>query len=416
MRAGGPHERAAAAVLLLVARTVYAFNWYNIGALPTPIEHRFGIGTVEFGIVLGAFLLGAGLFQVPAGLAAIRWGNRTTALASLAVMGAFCLATAFSTSWEALAALRFGAGASAAFFFAPGLGFVTAYFPPGSRGPMIGTYNAGFSLGSAVGLFGGAVIAETYGWSATLAVGGILLLGVFPLVSLLLPREPAAHRGIVPQGREILAAARPVVRSRGLWAIALGGAGLWAGFYIAAQYFVEFAHVAHPTWSLALAAAVPSAMILAEIPGGPFGGWSGERSRDMRRHLVLWGITSGGILAVLPFLSFALVWPAFVVLGFADGVTFAMFYLVPTFLPELRGRGFALSVALLNSIQIFVGSALAIAFAVIAAGLGYVAAWAFAGVASVGFLPALLMLGGVGGRSPGTVPAARIGSDGEGPL
>ncbi len=121
--------RLPAVGILFLARTVYAFNWYNIGALATLLEPAFGIGTAEFGIVLGMFLLGAGIFQVPAGFAAMRWGNRTTSLVALVVMGGFTLASAFSPNWIVLAGLRFGAGAGAALFFAPALGLVALVLP-----------------------------------------------------------------------------------------------------------------------------------------------------------------------------------------------------------------------------------------------------------------------------------------------
>ena len=64
------------------------------------------------------------------------------------------------------------------------------------------------------------------------------------------------------------------------------------------------------------------------------------------------------------------------------------------------------------------GSALAIGFAVIAAGHGYPAAWLFAGAVTVGFLPFLALMRPVRGRvfpgrpvaaAPGTGAADRSG-------
>lgn len=392
-----PRERANAAAVLLIARTVYAFNWYDIGAVPTLVDRQYGIGTVEFGLVLAAFLLGAAIFQVPAGFAAMRWGNRTVSLGAVAGMGAFCLASGFAPSWPVLAALRFGAGVGAAFFFAPALGLITTYFPEGSRGPVIGIYNGGFSLGSAAGLIGGAIVAETYGWGVSLALGGAMLLAVLPAGLLKLPALPP--RTPVPRWTDVARAARPILKSRRLWALTLSGSGLWAGYFIAAQYFVEFASAAHPLWGLALAAAVPTVMILVEIVSGPLGGYFAERSHDMRRLYLVWGLLAGGLLALLPFLSFDLIWPAFLLLGFAAGVNWSVLYLIPSYLSELSGEGFSLAVALLNSIQIFLGSGLALLFAVVAAYGGFTLAWLFAGAVSLAFLPALVAVGRVGGRS-----------------
>ncbi len=223
-----------------------------------------------------------------------------------------------------------------------------------------------------------------------------MLLAVLPAGLLKLPVSP--RTGPALPWSSVTRAARPILRSRRLWALTLSGAGLWAGYYIAAQYFVEFASSAHPAWSLALAAAVPTVMILVEIVSGPLGGWFAERSRDMRRLYLAWGLLAGGLLTLVPFLSFALIWPAFLLLGFAAGVNWSVLYLVPSYLPELEGEGFSLAVALLNSIQIFLGSGLAFLFAVVAAFAGFSLAWVFAGAVSLAFLPALVAVGRVGGR------------------
>jgi len=379
-------RRAAAAWTLLVARAVYAYNWYDVGGVLPLIGTHFAVGTVPRGVVLASFLAGAAVFQLPAGIVAMRWGTRRTSIAALAGMGAFALASAFSPDWIVLALLRFGAGAGAAFFFAPALGLVTTYYPSGGRGLMIGAYNGAFSVGSGIGLFASAYLGPQVGWSPTIALGGILLLGVavaaVPLVPAA-PNEARVERGAV--GRT----AAPILRSRALWALAIGGGGLWGGFYIAAQYFVNFAHSVHPSWSLALAAAAPTVMIAVEVAGGPIGGWFGERSADLRRPLVLWGVATGALLAIVPFLGLVPGVLAFVPLGFADGVTFALLYLLPTYFPEVRGNVVAFSLALENFVQILLGAGLAVVFALVAASAGYDWAWLFAGVSTVAFLPAL---------------------------
>ena len=194
-----PSERRAAASMLVLARIVYAFNWYNMGAVLFLVGKGFDANPGELGIVLGAFLVGAGIFQVPAGLWAMRRGYRSTSIFALGLMGVFCLASALSPNWEVLALLRFGAGAGAAFFFAPALGLVSSYYPVGSRGPVIGVYNSGFSIGSAVGLFAGALIGEAVGWPWSLAVGRIGLLVLCFGAAVILP--PLRRSVSVPDWR-----------------------------------------------------------------------------------------------------------------------------------------------------------------------------------------------------------------------
>jgi len=372
---------------LFFARAVYAFNWYDIGAVLPIVRQQWGTAPIHLVVVLSAFLVGAGIFQLPAGFTALRWGNRATAIAALAVMAAFTLASSVAPNWIVLAATRFGAGAGAAFFFAPALGLATSYYPAGTRGPVIGIFNAGFSLGSGISLVAGALVGLAIGWHWALAVGGLLLVAGTAVAFVLLPRVP--NEGSPSRARDLWRASAPVLTSVPLWALALGTSGLWSAFYVAAQAFPLYASSAHPAWGLALIDAIPTAMIVAEIPGGPVGGWLGERRGELRWTLALWGILTAALLALVPYFGLTDTWGAFLLLGFADGAVFAVLYLIPTYLPQLGRSEFALALALLNSIQIFIGGGFALVFAYVAVRQGYPVAWLLTGAFAAGLLPLL---------------------------
>ncbi len=326
-------------------------------------------------------------------------------LAALVVMGVFATASAFSPNWYVLAALRFGVGAGAACFFAPALGLVATYYPAGQRGPIIGLYNAGFSLGAAIGILAGAVVGLAFGWNWALLVGGIGLLVGAALATFALPETaaPERHRSMAA----LWGAARPVLRSRPIWALAIGLTGLWGAYYIVAQYFVEFSSDVHPAWSLALAAALPSVMIVVEIVSGPVGGWIAERQQDLRTAIVLFGVPSGIAILFVPFLPLSELAVVFVFLGFANGVVFANLYLIPSYRPEVEGEGLTLALALINCVQIAGGSALAIAFGYLAVYSGYTVAWVFAGIVGIVTLPLIVWVPGFRGRPAST----QAGSD-----
>ncbi len=399
-----PLAGRSAVPTLMVARVVYAFNWYNVGAVLPLLGTHLKATTPELGIVVSSFLIGAATFQLVAGFAVLRWGNRTVSVFALFLMGGFATASAFAPNWIVLSALRFGAGAGAAFFFAPALGLITSYYPPGTQGPVIGIYNSGFSVGSGVGLFGGAFLGAELGWSYALLAGGAALLVCAVVATFVIP--PAgpvrAHRAV----RELWDAALPTLRSRSLWALSVATAGLWAAYVLAAQYFIQFAATDHPTWPIAIAAGIPTLMIVLEIPGGPIGGLMGERQAEMRRVILPWGAASGILFFLIPYLAFPALFALFAVLGFADGVVFAVLYLLPVYLPETRGENLSLGLALLNSIQIFLGSALALAFAFVAGAFGYTPAWWFTGVIALAPLP---LLAWVSGRH-GPVARPAVGS------
>jgi MFS family permease len=381
---------------------VYAFNWYNVGAVFSLLETGLHAGTEEIGIVLGAFLVGVGLFQVPAGLASLRYGARRVSLFALVVMGAAGVLSAASPNWQILALTRFVAGVGAAFFFSPALSLVASYFPTGHRGPVIGLYNGGFSLGGTVGIFGGAALGYAYGWPIALLVGGVALLGAAFVALALLPK---ASREGQPNLASLWSASRPVLRSRSIWALSLALTGFWAAIYVVAQYFVAYGTAVHPTWGLAVIAALPSIVIFISFPGGPIGGWLGERARDQRRLIALFAVGAGLAVLAIPFSPLWALWGVCVLLGFTDGVVFAVLYLIPTYLPETHGEGLALGVAVVNSIQVFLGSGFAIGFGFIAADWGYFDAWIITAFLSLILLPLLLLVEPATGRA--TVDASR---------
>jgi predicted MFS family arabinose efflux permease len=386
------------ALLLFITRVIYAFNWYNIGAVLPLVGRTFHATTSALGIVLGAFLVGVGIFQIPAGLVDLRWGPRRTSLFGAALMGGACFLSGFAPTLLLLAGLRFVAGVGAAFFFSPALSLISSYFPPGRRGPVIGLYNGGFSLGGAIGLGAGAVTAIGLGWPFALGIGGAGLLAMAGIGHWGLPPEPRAGR--TPDAAERWRSTAGIFRSRSIWALALALTGFWGAIFIAAQYFVEYVHAVHPVWGIGLAGVLAAVLVLVSFPGGPLGGWIAERSLDRRAVLVVFAVGTGVLVLLVPFLGLTSTAVDFAVLGLLDGVAFAVLYVIPTYLPESRGHGVALGIAFVNSVQVLLGSGIAIGFGFIADAAGFTVAWLYAGVLTVALVPLLAWVQPSRGRSP----------------
>jgi MFS family permease len=340
--------------------------------------------------VLGAFLVGVGAFQIPAGVLDLRWGSRRTALFGLVVMGFAGIASAFSSQILELILLRFLAGAGAAFFFSPALSLVASYFPPGERGPIIGLYNGGFSLGGAIGVTLGAFIGLRFGWQYALGLGGValLLLGLFNWFVL--------PRGIAPppvsDPSRVLRVVVSVLRSRSIWALSLAFTGFWAAVYIVAQDYVLFASKVHPYWGTQTAANIATVFILVSFPGGPLGGWLAERGWDRRVVMVIFASSLGGLVATIPWLGLYASVGLFAIMGLTDGIVFAVLYLIPAYLAETQGQGLALGIAVINSIQVLLGGAVAVAFGYIAVLWGFAVAWLFVGILTVACIPLVVLV------------------------
>jgi MFS family permease len=374
---------------LFSARVVYAFNWYNVGAVLPLIGTAFAADAAQLGLVLGAFLAGVGIFQLPAGAADLRWGSRRTALGGLVLMGTAGVASAFSTQLLDLILFRFLAGVGAAFFFSPALSLVASYFPPGQRGPVIGLFNGGFSLGGAAGVVGGAWIGLHFGWPSALGVGGVVLLALVALNWYVLPREPGRPVREYPR---VFAAVRRIVLSRSIWALSLALSGFWAAMYIVAQDFVLYAAQVHPAWGTQTAANIATIFILVSFPGGPLGGWIAERGWDRRYVLAAFAVADGAMVVSIPWLGLYTSGGLFVLMGLFEGIVFAVLYLIPSYLSESEGDGLALGVALVNSIQVLVGSAIAVAYGYIAVLAGFRTAWVFVGLLAIALVPLVALV------------------------
>lgn len=395
------YPRSRIAGTLFAARLVYAYNWYAIGAVLPLIQASLRVGPAALGVVLGAFLVGVGIFQLPAGIVALRFGSRAASILGLACMGAAALASGFSPNLQVLIGTRFIAGVGAAFFFAPGLSLITRYYPAGQRGPAIGLYNGAFSIGGAVGLFAGAGLGAALGWQFTLAIGGAILLPMAFALMFVAPPEPTHELARLPG--QLARRSWGVLRSRSLWALAFALTGFWGAVYIVAQYLVQFAHDVRPEWGTGVAAAVAGGVVLLSFPGGPFGGWLGERSKDRRVLLAVFGALTGLLVLAVPFAPLIVVVPALLALGFFDGLVFAVQYLAPAYFAEGRGEGMALAIAFINSVQVLVGSGLAILFGILVEADGYTVAWIFAALVTLAFLPLLLLVERQHEEGPGRV-------------
>jgi MFS transporter, ACDE family, multidrug resistance protein len=385
----GPGSRRTAVAVLVVARVAYAYNWYAVGAVLPLIGRSLDASTAQLGIVLGAFLVGAALFQIPAGLASVRFGARPVSLAGIGLFGAAGVASAFSTGWPELAALRFVAGAGAALFFSPALGLIASYYPGPQKGPVIGLYNGGFNLGGALGLLLGASIGVADGWPFALGYGGIALLALTLLALWLVP-SGAGGTGEVRRGAPATAIVRRVLASRPIWALSVAIAGFWGAVYVVGQYFVDFAAVDHPGWGIPTAALLTALVVLVAAPAGPLGGWLAERGGD--RRLLLGACTLAGslLLFTLPYAPLPALVGILLVFGLLEGIVFAVTYVIPAYLPESEGEGLALGLSVVNSVQVLLGGALAIAFGFVAQSAGFGTAWLFAG--AVGLAPLVVLL------------------------
>lgn len=393
--------RTQATWTLIGLRTAYAYNWFDIGPSLRPIGDAFAVGPADWGLLVAAFLVGAGVLQVPAGLLARRYGARALSLWGPALLAVGGIASALAPSFPILVASRVVAGAGAGLFFSPAIGLVAALFPPGERGLPVGAFSSAFSAGAAAGVFATTLLIPVIGWRSALLLGGVGLALLTVLGRFAIPPGAGDARPAVPRsdGGRLPAA----LRFRGVWAIGLAFIGFEGATFATGQFIVPFGESIRG-WSAAVAGAVGTAFVLPSVIGGPVGGPVAERFRNHRTQLGAMTAVGAGVLALLPFAGIAATVAIGAVFSFAYGFVYAVMYVLPHFWREVPPDEIPLAIGLFNAIQLAGGAVVSFGFGWLVATRSYPFAWEFAAVAQVAALAGLLALPRTAGRPVAAAP------------
>src|SRR5919108_4060689 len=123
---------------VLLARVLYSTNWFNIGSVFFLMAVDLKQNISMLGLVTSSFIVGVGLFQVPAGILAARYGAGKIAVFGI-LLASFCaLLTGISIDILQMAILRFMVGIGMACFFGPSVMLISEYLGKRSEGLGIG--------------------------------------------------------------------------------------------------------------------------------------------------------------------------------------------------------------------------------------------------------------------------------------
>ena len=359
--------------ILIAVRAGYAYNWFTIGPALPAIGGEFAVGPAEWGLLIAAFLVAAGLLQVPAGILSRRFGSRRVALWGALVLGVASIASGLAPDFATLVVTRILAGAGAALFFSPAIGLVGSLFPEGKRGLPVGTFSSAFSGGAAAGVFFSAILVGEIGWRADIALGGVLLLALVVVAFLVIP--PAAGAPT----RKTAARLPHALKLPALWAIGLAFIGLEAASFATGQFIVPYGTLILG-WSAAVAGAVGIAFILPSVVGGPVGGMLSERSSRRRLQFVAVSLLVTVLVVLIPWVGLIPMLFLGSVFAFSYGFIYAVMYVLPAYLPGLPEEEIPIGIGLFNSIQLSCGALISWLFGYLVALLGYTIAWTVLGL------------------------------------
>jgi MFS transporter, AAHS family, 4-hydroxybenzoate transporter len=138
-----------------------------------------------FGAGLAGLMVGALCF----GPMADKIGRKKVLVISVLVFGLASLASAFSTSLQALVVMRFITGLGLGGAMPNAITLTSEYCPTPRRSGLVTLMFCGFTVGAAGGALMSAQLVSLMGWQGVLVVGGVLPLAAVPFMVLWLPES-----------------------------------------------------------------------------------------------------------------------------------------------------------------------------------------------------------------------------------
>ena len=409
----GPTPSWGTGALMVAIRVVYASNWFLLGPVLPQVAASFHVGGAEATLAFWSFLVGVGAFQIPAGLAASRWGARPLVVAGLLLLGLAEVGSGFSPTFPIFLALRFAMGVGAALFFSTGVALVSQYFPGERQGLFVGAYYGAFNVGGALGVFLPALLASRVPWpTVTIAFGLVTALSALVALGGLPAGSDEGEDRSPPSERS----RDSLFHSRPLLFMGLSLVGLWAASYALVEYLVPYA-VSFRGFSPAGAGTIDGLGFGASLAGSSLGGVLADRSPRLLATFVALCVAAAISVLFIPFTPGAAISVWVLAFGAFQGMGFSLLYLLPLKFHWVSPRTYSLGLGLFETLQVLLGSLLVLAGGVFFFGPGHPdAGWVYLALVTVLSLGTLLGLRQSRGdpRDPAPQGGAGTGSGGTG--
>jgi MFS transporter, ACS family, glucarate transporter len=231
--------RVGALLFLLVVITY--LDRVCISVAGPRIQEYLRIGPQQWGWVVGVFAIAYGLFEIPGGWMADRFGPRIILTRIVLWWSAFTALTGAVSTYPLLLLTRFWFGAGEAGAFPNATASIAAWFPISERGRAFGFLSVATQIGGALSPLLVIPIQIQYGWRASFYVLGMLgvpwaVVWFFwfrntPLEKRGLPQSELKEIGATPKSNGHGFNWAVAVRTRNFWAILLMGLSYGYGLY-----------------------------------------------------------------------------------------------------------------------------------------------------------------------------------------
>lgn len=365
-----------ATLSLMLARVVYTINWFNIASIFYFIASDFKENIAMLGIISASFLVAVGLFQVPAGIIAAKYGPRKIAIYGIMIASSAALLTGLATNTSQITLLRFLIGIGMACFFGPSVILISKFLGKESEGLGIGLLNSAHALGGIIGLFGWVILAEHFGWRASLVLsGGLGISTAILLRSTLL-------RGIDEISTEFKIKVSQVFATlfnKSLIILGITLLGFQAGSSMILTFTV-FYFVDHLKINPIDAGLIGSLNLIVALASSPFFGKLYDKIGNARKLLFISGIISASSLIGFATDSLYAITALILISGFFLSAGFVIVYAKAKEINKAQPQYQTLAVSFVNGLSLFGVFWVPVFFSSIVSSLGYEIAWLLGGL------------------------------------
>jgi MFS family permease len=360
----------------MLARIVYTINWFNIASIFYLIALDFREDIAMLGIITASFLIGVGLFQVPAGIIAAKHGPRKIAIYGIVIASSAALITGLASDTTQITILRFLIGIGMACFFGPSVILVSKYLGKESEGLGIGLLNSAHALGGILGLFGWVMLAEVMGWRITLVLsGGLGLVTALMLSIALLKDEDRIQKEFRIKISEVL----ETLFNKSLIVLGLTLLGFQAGSSMILTFSV-FYFVDHLKINPVTAGLVGSLSLIVALLSSPLFGRIYDKIGNAKKLLFISGILSAVSIAGVATDSLYIIIISVIITGFFLSAGFVIVYAKAKEVNKFQPHYQTLAVSFVNGVSLFGVFWIPVLFSFIVNGLGYEIAWLLGGL------------------------------------
>jgi MFS family permease len=366
---------------LIVARILYSINWFNVASIFYFIAADFKQDISMLGLITSSFLIGIGIFQIPAGILTAKYGPRKIAIYGIVITSSAAFLSGLSTDLLHMVILRFIVGLGMAFFFGPSVILISKYLGKASEGLGVGLLNSAHALGGIIGIFGWIIIAEVTGWRISLMLSGLLgLISGLLLVVSLIKEKIQTDFGIK------ISDLRQILFNKSLIVLGLALLGFQIGSNLTLT-FIVFYLADHLNVDPKIAGFIGSFNLIIALVSSPLFGRIYDRINDAKKILIISGIVVSLSMAMIAANTLYIIILSIIIAGFFLAGGFVIVYTKAKQVKGLHSEYETLAVSFVNGISLFNAFWVPILFSFVVNQSGYSVAWLLGG-----FLTMLLVL------------------------